>query len=138
MPRKTRIHYPGALYHIICRGNNREFKFKSEAEKQKYLELITDFKDRYGFKLYSWVLMSNNAHLFMEVSDAPLSKIMQGIQQGYTQWYNRSHKHTGHVFEQRYKATLCNKDQDLLSLIRYNHQNPEEQNERTRINHTTQ
>ena len=49
---------------------------------------------------------------------------MQGIQQNYTQWYNRKNKRTGHVFEQRYKAIHCNKDSYLLMLIRYIHQNP--------------
>ncbi len=125
MPRKPRIHYLGALYHVICRGNNREWVFRSEMEKQEYMERIAEYKRRYGFKLYAWVLMSNHAHLLIEVRDVSLSKIMQGIQQGYTQWYNRRHKHTGHVFEQRYKATLCNKDRYLLALIRYIHQNPE-------------
>ncbi len=125
MPRNPRIHYPGALYHVVCRGNNREWIFRSEMEKQEYLERIAEYKRRYGFNLYAWVLMSNHAHLLIEVRDVSLSKIMQGIQQGYTQWYNRRHKHTGHVFEQRYKATLCNKDQYLLALIRYIHQNPE-------------
>lgn len=125
MPRKPRIHYEGALYHVICRGNNREWIFKTEEEKRTYMELVKDYKERYCFKLYAWVLMSNHAHLLIEVSSTSLSKSMQGIQQGYTQWYNRSHRHTGHVFEQRYKAALCNKDTYLLSLIRYIHQNPQ-------------
>lgn len=125
MPRKPRIHYEGALYHVICRGNNREWIFRTEEEKRTYMELVKDYKDRYGFKLYAWVLMSNHAHLLIEVSTTSLSKSMQGIQQGYTRWYNRTHKHSGHVFEQRYKATVCNKDTYLLSLIRYIHQNPQ-------------
>lgn len=125
MPRKPRIHYEGALYHVICRGNNREWIFRTDEEKRTYMELIKDYKERYGFKLYAWVLMSNHAHLLIEVSSASLSKSMQGIQQGYTRWYNRTHKHTGHVFEQRFKAVLCNKDTYLLSLIRYIHQNPQ-------------
>lgn len=124
MPRKPRIHYPGALYHVICRGNNKDWIFKSDTEKQEYKTLIEHYKKRYGFKIFSWVILSNHAHLLIEVGDVPLSKIMQGIQQNYTQWFNRTHKRTGHVFEQRYKAIHCNKDTYLLSLIRYIHQNP--------------
>jgi putative transposase len=60
----------------------------------------------------------------IEVTDIPLSKIMQGIQQVFTQYYNRRNNTTGHVFEQRYKSFLCDKDAYLLSLIRYIHQNP--------------
>ena len=68
--------------------------------------------------------MDNHAHLLIEVDDIPLSKIMQGIQQVFTQHYNRKNRTTGHVFEQRYKSFLCAKDAYLLQLIRYIHQNP--------------
>jgi len=68
--------------------------------------------------------MDNHAHLLIEVTDIPLSKIMQGIQQVITQKYNRINNTPGHVFEQRYKSFLCDKDAYLLSLIRYIHQNP--------------
>jgi len=49
---------------------------------------------------------------------------MQLIQQTYTTWYNRKYKHSGHVFEQRYKSILCDKVEYLLSLLKYIHQNP--------------
>lgn len=68
--------------------------------------------------------MSNHVHMLIEVGKEPLSKIMQGLQQSYTQWYNRSNQRVGHVFEQRYKAITCNKDAYLLNLVRYIHQNP--------------
>ncbi len=124
MARKPRVHYEGALYHVITRGNNKEKIFGEENEKEEYLRIIKKYKDRYGFKLYAYCIMDNHAHLLIEVGNIPLSKIMQGIQQVYTQRYNRSRKQTGHVFEQRYKAFLCDKDSYLLNLVRYIHQNP--------------
>jgi len=68
--------------------------------------------------------MDNHAHLLIKVADIPISKSMQGIQQVFTQNYNRKNNTTGHVFEQRYKSFLCDKETYLLSLIRYIHQNP--------------
>ncbi len=68
--------------------------------------------------------MDNHAHLLVEVNEIPLSKIMQGIQQVFTWHYHKKNETTGHIFEQRYKAFLCNKDSYLLSLIRYIHKNP--------------
>ena len=124
MARKPRIHYEGALYHVITRGNNKEKVFEGKNEKEEYLRIIKKYKERYKFKLYSYCIMDNHAHLLIEVERAPLSKIMQGIQQVYTQRYNRSKNQTGHVFEQRYKAFLCDKDSYLLNLVRYIHQNP--------------
>jgi len=124
MARKSRIHYDGALYHVITRGNDRKIVFEGENEKEEYLGIIKRYKERYGFKIYSYCIMDNHAHLLIEVEKTPLSKIMQGIQQVYTQRYNKAKKQTGHVFEQRYKAFLCDKDSYLLNLVRYIHQNP--------------
>jgi putative transposase len=49
---------------------------------------------------------------------------MQGLQQSYTQYFNLKHRKTGHLFEGRYKAIICQKDEYLLELIRYIHLNP--------------
>lgn len=124
MARKPRVHYDGALYHITVRGNNRSYVFRNEDNKRTYKKIVSKYKKRYRFKLYAYCIMDNHAHLLIEVADIPLSKIMQGIQQVFTQYYNRKNNTTGHVFEQRYKSFLCDKDTYLLSLIRYIHQNP--------------
>ena len=124
MVRKQRIHYPGALYHVMVRGNNREKIFSSEISKIKYIQIISKYKKNLGFKLFAYCIMDNHTHLLIQVEDAPLSSIMQRIQQVYTQWYNRSYGRTGHVFQQRYKAMLCNKENYLLQVIKYIHFNP--------------
>jgi putative transposase len=124
LSRKTRIHYEGALYHIIVRGNNRAHIFKNSENKQEYLNIVKRYKRKYNFKIYSYCILDNHAHLLVEVGEIPLSKIMQGIQQVYTWHYHNKNGTTGHIFEQRYKAFLCNKDSYLLSLIRYIHKNP--------------
>ncbi len=124
MARKNRVHYEGALYHVICRGNNKNYIFEENDEKEKYIQTIRKYKERYNFKLYAYCIMGNHVHMLMEVSDTPLSKVMQGIQQVYTYYYNKKYDRSGHVFEQRYKAILCSKDEYLLALIRYIHQNP--------------
>ena len=124
MARKARIHYPGALYHIMVRENNGDNVLFEEAQKNKYLNIITTYKQKLGFMLYAYCIMDNHAHLLVEVSEIPLSRIMQGIQQVYTQWYNRKNNRTGHVFQQRYKALLCDKENYLFELVRYIHNNP--------------
>ncbi len=106
MPRKPRVYYDGALYHVMVRGNNGEKVFESEKEKQEYTNIIKGYKDRYHFKIYAYCIMDNHAHLLIEVGKIPLSKIMQGIQQVFTQRYNKRHSRTGHIFQQRYKSIL--------------------------------
>lgn len=124
MSRKPRIHYMGAFYHVVVRGNNHAYIFNSRENKEEYKKIVSKYKKRYRFKLYAYCIMDNHVHMLIEVSDVPLSKIMQGIQQVFTQRYNRRNKSTGHVFEQRYKSYLCDRDEYLFQLIRYVHQNP--------------
>ncbi len=124
MARKLRVHYEGALYHVIVRGNNKSTIFMESKWKNTYLDIIKIYKEKYDFKLYAYVIMDNHGHLLIEVSKVELAKIMKCIQQVFTQKYNREFQRSGHVFEQRYKAFVCDKDSYLLSLIRYIHQNP--------------
>jgi len=124
MARKQRIHYLGAINHVIVRGNNREAILRAEEDKAKYLFLVAKYQQKYQFNLYGYVIMDNHAHILIGVENEPLAKIMQGIQQSYTQYYNRKYTRVGHAFEQRYKAKLCKQDTYLLSLLRYIHQNP--------------
>lgn len=124
MARKPRIEYTGALYHVMCKGNNGEKVFAQDQQKDLYVKIITQYKLKYDFKLYAYCIMDTHVHLLLEMNSIPLSKIMQGIQQVYTQKYNKILDRTGHVFQQRYKAILCNKEKYLLRLIQYIHKNP--------------
>jgi REP element-mobilizing transposase RayT len=124
MVRRPRIEFEGAFYHVITRGNQRQRVFKTEKDYAKYLEILADYKDRYEYFLYAYVLMNNHVHLLMETQVAPLSKILQGINQRYTLYFNRKYRTVGHLFQGRYKAILCDKDEYLLSIIKYIHLNP--------------
>jgi REP element-mobilizing transposase RayT len=124
MARKPRVEYAGALYHVICRGNQRQLLFREDVDRRRYLERLEQYRVRYGFKVYAYVLMSNHVHLLIETGKEPLSKIMQGLQQRYTGYFNRKYKKVGHLFQGRYKAILCDRDSYLLELVRYLHLNP--------------
>ena len=95
-----------------------------EKDFQKYLSLLSEYKSRYSFRLYAYALMRNHVHLLCEVEATPLSKIMQGLQFRYTQYFNLRYGKVGHLFQGRYKAILCEKDSYLLELVRYIHLNP--------------
>jgi hypothetical protein len=68
--------------------------------------------------------MPNHVHLLLETGSVPLAKFMQGLQQSYTQYFNRQYRKVGHLFQGRYQAIICDKDKYLLALIRYIHLNP--------------
>lgn len=124
MARLPRIEYSGALYHVLARGNQRRDVFHDDADRAKYLGKLAAYKQRHRFVLYAYVLMTNHVHLLVETRDVGLAKVMQGIHQSYTQYYNRRYQTVGHVFQGRYKAFVCARDSYLLELVRYIHLNP--------------
>lgn len=124
MPRKPRIEFEGAFYHVITRGNQRQKIFKDASDYRKFIQYLTSYKNRYHYRLYAYVLMNNHVHLLIETRETPLSKILQGINQSYTMYYNRTYQTVGHLFQGRYKAILCDRDAYALALLRYIHYNP--------------
>ncbi|MBI5327113.1 MAG: transposase [Deltaproteobacteria bacterium] len=124
MARKPRIEFNGAFYHVITRGNQQQKTFKERNDFQKYMEILSSYKQKYNFLVYAYILMSNHVHLLIETAQTPLSKILQGINQSYTMYFNRKYKTSGHLFQGRYKAILCDRDEYLLVLIKYIHHNP--------------
>ena len=124
MARKPRIEFEGGFYHVIVRGNQRQKVFLEENDFSKYLEFLNDYKDRYVFWIYAYVLMSTHVHLLIETGQVPLSKILQGVNQRFTMYFNWRYGTVGHLFQGRYKAILCDKDAYLLSLVKYLHRNP--------------
>ena len=124
MARRPRLFAPGLLYHVIVRGNQRRKTFLNDADYQAYLERLGRYRHRCGHTIHAYCLMPNHVHLLIESSKQPLAKFMQGIQQSYSQYFNLRHRKSGHVFQGRYKAIVCDKDEYLLQLIRYIHLNP--------------
>ncbi len=124
MARRPRIYFPGALYHVIARGNQKQNIFLDEKDFEIYLSYLSEYKSKYSFHLYAYVLMKNHIHLLVEVKEVSLSKTMQVLQFRYTRYFNKRYRKVGHLFQGRYKAILCDKEQYLLELIRYIHLNP--------------
>ena len=125
MPRTARIAFPSLVYHIISRGNNREWVFHEAEDFEKYLGICRRYKEKFGFKLYHWVLMSNHIHLVMETTEeSSLSKIMQGMNLAYTIWFNRKNGKVGHLWQDRFKSAVVERDSYLLECGRYVERNP--------------
>jgi REP element-mobilizing transposase RayT len=74
MARKQRIHFPGALYHIIARGNRRQKIFRDDGDYELYLQFLKEYKERYRSSLYSYALLPNHLHLLIEVGEIRLSR----------------------------------------------------------------
>jgi REP element-mobilizing transposase RayT len=124
MARPVRIEYPGAVYHVICRGNNRQSVYRDDHDRKRYLEKLSLYCNEKEVDLLAYCLLTNHVHLLLETPKGNLSKMMQAFQTSYTVYFNKRHQRSGHVFEQRYKAFLVDKDNYLLEVSRYIHLNP--------------
>lgn len=124
MGRKARIEYYGAIYYIIQRGNNGESIFKSEKEKIYLLELVSEAKEIFDFKIFSYVIMDNEYEFLIRTLNIPISKIIHRINTKYAMFYNNNRKRTGSVFKNRYKTILVQDETYLLTLIKNMHNNP--------------
>jgi putative transposase len=126
MPRTARIAPKEYVYHVLTRGNNKQHIFKNEDDFIKFIEILKKYKEKYQFKLYHYVLMTNHVHMVMEVTEAggELSQIMKGINLSYAQYFKMKYKQTGHFWQDRYKSILISRDEYLLACGSYVELNP--------------
>lgn len=121
---RKRIEYPGAFYHVIQRGNNRENIFSSEADKSRYLNNLVELKKKYDFRLLGYVLMDNHYHLLIQAGQDPLHKIIFRQNTFYSRYFNKKHNRSGHLYSDRYKASLIQNESYAIAALRYIHWNP--------------
>jgi len=124
MARPLRIEYEGAFYHVTSRGNDRKRIYFRESDYYKFRSYLKDAQQKYGYLLHCYVLMPNHYHLLMETPHANVSKVMHFMNGSYTNYINKKHGRSGHLFQGRYKAIVVDRDNYLLELSRYLHLNP--------------
>jgi len=124
MARPLRVEFPGAVYHVTARGNARQDIFFDDTDRYRFLEVLEDVVQRFGWVLHAYCLMPNHDHLLMETPEPNLSRGMRQLNGVYTQWFNRRHDRVGHVLQGRFKAILVEKRSYLLEISRYVVLNP--------------
>ncbi len=124
MARPLRIQYPGAFYHVTCRGNERKRIFLDDEDRHRFLQFLAESLEAYDVVLHAFVMMSNHFHLVVQTMRANLSEFMRRFNICYTGWFNYHHGACGHLYQGRYKSFLVDADDYLLELSRYVHLNP--------------
>lgn len=125
MARLPRFDVPGYTQHVIQRGNNRSIIFVGEADYEFYLKKLGEACQEYQCDLHAYVLMTNHVHLLMTpYLKSSIGKVMQMLGRYYVQYFNYRHNRTGTLWEGRYKATVLDSEQYLLSCSRYIELNP--------------
>ena len=124
MARPLRLLVPGAWYHLTARGHNREPIFADNGDRLHLLDLLAELPERFGVRLYAYVLMRNHFHLLAEPAGGKLSRAMQWLQGSYAIWFNRRHDRCGHFYQGRFKAILLDPAEHGAEVSRYLHLNP--------------
>lgn len=124
MARPLRLEFAGALYHVTSRGDGQDDIYLDDADREAFLEVLSEVCGRFNWIVHAYCLMTNHYHLLIETPDANLSQGMRQLNGVYTQFFNRQHARVGHVFQGRYKAILVQKESYLLELARYIVLNP--------------
>jgi putative transposase len=126
MPRKVRIEFEGARYHVMCRGDRQEAIFHDDRDREGFLETLGEVCTKCGFLVHSYVLMGNHYHLLIETPKANLVAGMKWFQGTYTARFNARHRLRGHLFSGRYKAMLIDGEEPSYGRVAsdYIHLNP--------------
>jgi putative transposase len=126
MARKLRVEYPGAIYHVMNRGDRREEIFKDDKDRERFLETLGEVCAKTGWQVHALCLMGNHFHLVVETPQGNLVAGMKWFLGTYTARFNRRHKLFGHLFSGRYKALLVDGSGNgyLQTVCDYVHLNP--------------
>lgn len=124
MARPLRIEYPGAVYHVTSRGNERKPIFQTDKDRELFLGTLHHVTEKFNWTCHAYCLMDNHYHLLTETPEGNLSRGMRQLNGVYTQAFNKRHNRVGHIFQGRYKAILIQKDSHLLEVCRYVVLNP--------------
>ena len=128
MPRKPRVSRGGLVYHVMNRGNNRDAIFHKQADYDAFLKVLSQVREAEpGVRLLGFCLMPNHWHLVLwPKADGQLSRFVQLLSTTHVRRYF-AHYHTdsgGHLYQGRFRAFPIQRDDHLLSVLRYVEANP--------------
>jgi REP element-mobilizing transposase RayT len=124
MPRQARLDAPGTLHHVMIRGIEKRKIVNDQRDRNDFVTRLGDIAKDTDTAIYAWALLNNHAHILLRSSDVGISQFMRRLLTGYAINYNLRHKRYGHLFQNRYKSIVCEKDAYFMELVRYIHLNP--------------
>lgn len=125
MPRILKENINTSFFHIMTQGINKERIFNFQEDREKYIKLIKDTKEKIDVIILAYCIMNNHAHILCYEEDTQnLMKFMHIVNLRFAKYYNKKYDRVGYVFRDRYKAQLIHGERQLRTCIRYIHNNP--------------
>lgn len=123
MARQPRLDMAG-YHHVVNRGVARSDIFTSNADKEKFLQILCKACRVYKVIVHDYCLMSNHYHLLLETKHENLSLMMRQVNSNYAIFFNKKEKRTGHLWQGRFRSWYILNDEYLYLLLRYIEHNP--------------
>lgn len=125
MPRRPRLVLPQVPLHLIQRGNNRQICFVSDEDFRFYLDWLGEYATKAGCHIHAYALMTNHVHLLVSADqDHAPAAMMKALGQRYVQYFNKTYRRSGTLWEGRYRSCPTQAEAYLLSCQRYIELNP--------------
>ena len=124
MARQARTESATSFYHVMMRGNNREYIFSREDQKKRFMDSLRTEAATEAIQIVAWCLMDNHVHLVLKGELSELTQAIKRINTKYAMGFNGHENRIGHVFQDRFKSEVIEDDNHLLAAIRYVHNNP--------------
>ena len=124
MSRKNRFAPPGLWLHITQRGNDKQRIFLSDADRLHFLNLLEIHSEERAVRISAYTILSNHFHLVAtsDKEDA-VSLFMMDVNGQYATYRNRTHHHTGRVWQGRFFSCALD-DAHWENALRYVELNP--------------
>jgi REP element-mobilizing transposase RayT len=124
MARPLRLEFPGAVYHVMARGNAKQAIYLDDRDRVAFLEALWRICKRLDWQVWAYCLMNNHYHLLLQTAEPTLTQGMRDLNGVYAQAFNRRHGIVGHLFQGRYRSLVVDKAGYLLEVTRYIVLNP--------------
>jgi REP element-mobilizing transposase RayT len=124
MGRSTRADHRGGIFHVIARGNNKEFIFHDNKDKGYFINILKKSCEVMGCRVYGYVLMDNHYHILIQTMDKKMQEVMHKINNMYSKYFNLKYERVGHVFQGRYKSSIIQDEFYMYNVLKYIHRNP--------------
>ena len=125
MPRKLRIQYPGAMYHVMSRGDRGERIFLDDVDRHDFIKTLAEACQKTDWQVHAYCLMSNHFHLLLKPAPGQsISRILQSLTVAHTWRHHRRQGTSGHVWQGRFRSPVIQDGDHLLVVLRYIEANP--------------
>jgi putative transposase len=124
MPRRARVVYPGSVYHVTQRGNNRQYLFNEDNDYILYLKRVNEYSQKFKVDIYAYCIMGNHVHFIIKPKHHDsMSQMFRGVHMRYAKYFQKKTSSCGHVWQGRYFSCLLD-ESHIRKAIRYVELNP--------------